>query len=197
MAVMGLVLAGGDARRMGGRDKARLDLAGEPLISHVCRRLAPQVDLLAINAGRDYGLGRPRIPDRAVGVKGPLAGLAAAMAWLEAQVDGPALDAIATVPVDAPFLPRDLVTKLKASGGPAVAESAEGLQPVFGYWPLAALRRARPLFERRGGMAMAALADATDAARVRFEGERAFLNINRPEDLAEAEALLAAARQPD
>lgn len=195
MPVLGLILAGGDARRMGGGDKARLDLAGEPLIAHVRRRLAPQVDELAISAGRDYGTGLAFIPDLPGGVKGPLAGLAAAVAWLEAQ-QRRQISAIATAPVDTPFLPRDLVARLAAAGGQAVAETPQGLQPAFGYWPLAALEAARPLFEQSRGAAMAALIDATNAARVRFEDERAFLNINHPDDLAKAEAQLAARRSP-
>lgn len=197
MAVLGLVLAGGGGQRMGGRDKARLALAGEPLIAHVCRRLSPQVDRLAVSGREDYGSGLPVIADRADGVKGPLAGLAAAIVWLESQSDRPAFDAIATAPVDTPFLPRDLVRRLQEPGGAAIAETAGGLQPVFGYWPIADLMRHRRLLEGEGGVAMAAFADAAGAVRVRFEDERAFLNVNRPEDLATAETLLKARRFSD
>lgn len=190
MSVLGLILAGGAARRMGGHEKAMLELAGVPLIRHVHARFAPQVDRLALSARQDFGLGLPVIPDRPSGVRGPLAGIAAVLAWLE---DGHArnIAAIATVPVDTPFLPHDLVARLAAAGGAAVAESEAGLQPIFGYWPVAALREAEELFARPDGAAMAALADATGARHVRFDKSEAFLNINRPEDLEAAEAFAA------
>jgi len=193
MSVLGLILAGGTGERMGGRDKGALVLAGAPLIRHVHARLAPQVDRVIVNGAQNYGLDLPVVSDLAGGVKGPTAGLAAALAWVEAH---PELTetAIASVPVDGPFLPRDLVARLADVGGPALAETAEGLQPTFGYWPLDALRTCRPLLERPGGLAMTALAEAAGARRVRFDDPRLFINVNRPEDLSAAERLLAEER---
>jgi len=191
MTILGVILAGGTGERVGGRDKAALALGGAPLIRHVHDRLAPQVDAVLVNSASDYGLALPVAPDPAGGVEGPAAGLAAALTWAEARPQL-AITAIATVPVDGPFLPRDLVARLSAAGGPAVAATEDGLQPTFGFWPLAALDGCRALLGQPGGLAMAALVDAAGAQRVAFQEARGFMNVNRPEDLERAERLLAA-----
>ncbi len=188
--VLGLVLAGGESRRMGGRDKGRLLLAGEPLIARVTRRLAPQVDRLMISGPTDYGLGYKILPDLPFGARGPAAALHAACHWCaeHPQAD---IAAIATVPVDGPFFPPDLVPRLGAAGGAAIAETARGPHPTFACWPLDALAAAAPLLATPGGLALRRLAAAVGAKAVRFTEEAAFLNINTPADLARAEALLA------
>lgn len=108
--IIGVILAGGRSQRMGGRDKALLPLAGRPLIAHVIARLAPQVDALAINSNAPAAgfaaWGLPVLADQLCGYRGPLAGLHAA--W-RAYPD----TAVVTVAVDLPFLPRDLVARLR------------------------------------------------------------------------------------
>ncbi len=107
----GLILAGGRSTRFGGRDKAFIPLGGKPLLAHVIARLAPQVDRLVINSNappeRFHEFGLPVIPDRLSGYLGPLAGIHAGLvAWPE--------DRLLAVAVDLPFLPGNLVEKLRA-----------------------------------------------------------------------------------
>jgi molybdenum cofactor guanylyltransferase len=110
-AIAGVVLAGGRSSRMG-VEKALVDFAGRPMLAHVLARFAPQVMALAINANGDparfAAFGAPVIADLAPDQPGPLAGIAAALAWAQAH----GCSRVATVPCDAPFLPRDLVARL-------------------------------------------------------------------------------------
>ena len=131
--VTGLLLAGGRATRMGGRDKGLIELAGRPLAAHVLAQLAPQVHTVLINANRhgpDYeALGAPVVADPIEGFLGPLAGV---LAGLEVAVT----PLVATLPCDSPFLPDDLVRRLHrglgaASADIAVAHDGERRQPVF------------------------------------------------------------------
>lgn len=181
---LGCVLAGGEARRMGGGDKTLRELHGRPLLAHILARLAPQCGAVAINANGDaarfaaYGL--PVWPDAVPGL-GPLGGVLAA---LEASP----LPFILTVPGDAPFLPPDLVARLHAGrGAAAVAQAASGGRghPVIALWPRAlapALRQALAAGERAVGR----FAASQGVALVDWQGEP-FLNINTPEDLARAQ----------
>ena len=188
--VLGLVLAGGASRRMGGRDKARLTLGGVPLIVRAAERLAPQVDRLMISGSSDYGLDCDTLPDRPDGARGPAAALHAALCWCAAHPQA-AVAAIATVPVDGPFFPQDLVRRLAAHGGATFAETARGPHPTFAYWPLDALSAARELLAAPEGLALRRLVEAVGAEAVRFTDEDAFFNINSPADLARAEARLS------
>jgi molybdopterin-guanine dinucleotide biosynthesis protein A len=142
--VVGVVLAGGQSRRMGGGDKGLLDLAGKPMMAHVIARLRPQVGRLLINANGDpdrfAAFGLPVVADTISGFSGPLAGILAGMKW--SQSNAPESRYIATVAVDVPLVPRDLVSRLRAAVEPrdnviALARSAGELHPVIGLWPLA------------------------------------------------------------
>ncbi|MCF8179469.1 MAG: molybdenum cofactor guanylyltransferase [Sulfuritalea sp.] len=110
--VTGVVLAGGQGRRMGGVDKGLQDLNGRPMIQWVLDRLAPQVDAIRISANQNllrYGeFGYPVFSDRVPDFAGPLAGLHAALAETESPL-------VATVPCDSPLLPSDLVHRLHAA----------------------------------------------------------------------------------
>jgi len=112
--VVGLLLAGGQSRRMGGGDKALHLLGGLPLLDRVIERLRPQVDALVLNANGDparftrYAL--PMVADSVVGFAGPLAGVLAGLDWAASQ--RPDCSYIASVATDAPFLPTDLVARL-------------------------------------------------------------------------------------
>jgi molybdopterin-guanine dinucleotide biosynthesis protein A len=190
-AIAGLVLAGGRATRMGGRDKPLLLLGGRPLVAHVAARLAPQVGRLAISASGDparfAGLGLPVLPDAAPDFAGPLAGILAGLDWA-AELG---LAAVVSAAADTPFLPRDLVARLRAAagGGPAFAAAGADRHPTAGLWPVAlrgALREALGRGERRVG----AWAVGQGACLARFDDPAAFFNVNRPEDLAAAEAML-------
>jgi len=194
-APLGVILAGGRAARMGGGDKALLDLGGRPMLAQVIDRLAPQVAAMALNANGDpdrfAGFGLPVIPDTVAGFPGPLAGVLAGLDWAVERGAGH----IVTVAADTPFFPTDLVARLVAGAGAApiaLAETASGLHPTFGLWPVA-LRDDLALALADGVRKVAAWAQGAGTCRVRF-GDRPrdpFFNVNTPEDLARARAWLA------
>ncbi|WP_417807339.1 molybdenum cofactor guanylyltransferase MobA [Thioclava sp.] len=182
----GLILAGGQGRRMGGVDKAQVMLAGRPLIAHVTDRLAPQVARLAISSNRAPDQFAPLLvlPDAPETLgEGPLAGLLAGLDW---AAQGGA-DALVCTPVDTPFLPRDLVARL-AGTGVAIARSNGRAHPSVGYWPVSKRPEIAQLFgagERRLRMA------AQGAREVEFSADPdPFANLNTPQDLTDAETAL-------
>lgn len=184
-----VILAGGQARRMGGGDKPLLPLAGRPLLAHVIARLGPQVTALALNANGDparfAAFGLPVLPDPVPGQPGPLAGVLAAMDWAAARGEARVL----TVAGDTPFLPADLVARLSTQPF-AMAESLGRAHPVVALWPIALrapLRAALAAGEHRVGR----FAAGHGAVQVPFPAPPdPFVNINTPDDLARAEALL-------
>ena len=137
-APVGVILAGGQATRMGGGDKGLRPFRGGTLMGAVIARLAPQVDALAINAlGDPARLATYRLPvisDSVPGQPGPLAGILAAMDWAAGQ--GAA--SVVTVPCDTPFLPCDVVPRLQlaAGAGPAFARSGGRDHPTVALWPV-------------------------------------------------------------
>ena len=199
MRIGGVLLAGGQSRRMGGGDKCLLQLGECSLLQHARRRLEPQVECLALNANGDaarFGeIDLPVLADGIEGFAGPLAGVLAGLRW--AQRQQPQLSHIATAPGDTPFFPLDVVARLCAAaleaGTPlACAHSRGRAHPVFGLWSVeladdleAAMRqenlRKIDLWTQRHG-----IAHAQYAAEV-FDP---FFNINKPEDLLEAAAML-------
>ncbi len=198
---IGLLLAGGLARRMGGGDKCLRPLGGRPMLAHIVERARPQVAALVLNANGDparfAAFGLPVVADVVEGFAGPLAGVLTGMEWAAAhRPDAPWLATFAT---DAPFFPRDLVARLHAAvardGADMAAARSDGQDhPVFGLWPVrlrADLRRAMDEGVRKVDVwtARYRLAVADFAA----EPFDPFFNANRPEDLAEAERLLAGA----
>jgi molybdopterin-guanine dinucleotide biosynthesis protein A len=200
--VVGLLLAGGLSRRMGGGDKTLRLLAGRPVLAHVIERIRPQVRRLCLNANGDPArfaeFGLPVVADSIEGFAGPLAGVLTGLEW--AAANAPDCPWVATVPTDAPFLPRDLVFRLLApclrgDADMACAASAGQAHPVVGLWPVStrpALRRA--LIEE--GIRKVDLWTARyRLAPVEFSAEPVdpFFNANRPEDLIEAERLVSLA----
>lgn len=128
--VTAVILAGGEGRRMGGRDKGWESFAGEPLITHVVNRLAPQVGRIAINANRSLeryrALGYPLISDRETGYHGPLMGMWSALC----AIDTPW---VLFVPCDSPALPTDLALRMQQGLGEqriAVAHDGQRAHPV-------------------------------------------------------------------
>ena len=131
--VTGVILAGGLGRRMGGVNKGLQRLKGKPLVQWVIERFAPQVEELLINANQNldqYGsLGYRVVEDDIGGFAGPLAGLHRALT--EARHER-----VATVPCDSPFLPHDLVSRLRSAleahaADIAVARTGDQPHPVF------------------------------------------------------------------
>ncbi|MEJ2375378.1 MAG: molybdenum cofactor guanylyltransferase MobA [Pseudolabrys sp.] len=194
---LGLVLAGGLARRMGGGDKARIEIGGVSILDRVLALLSKQCTAIIINANGDpkrfADTGCPVIPDNVPGHPGPLAGILAGLDWLAAQDNG--IEWIVSVPGDCPFLPDDLVEKLhqarrrQETGVPlACARSGEWRHPVVGLWPLALRENLRKalvqedlrkieVWTARHGIAIADWpADPIDP----------FFNVNTPEDAERA-----------
>jgi len=201
---LGVVLAGGLARRMGGGDKPMRLLAGRPILDHLLARFAPQVAAVVLNANGDparfaaYGL--PVVADGMPDHPGPLAGVLAALDW--AAAERPGLGEVVSVPGDSPFIPADLVARLQeakdAAGVPmACAASGGWTHPPVGLWPVALreeLRAALRAGERKIDRWTARFGCATaewPAAPV-----DPFFNANAPEDLAAAERLLADGAAP-
>ncbi|MGV1014679.1 MAG: molybdenum cofactor guanylyltransferase MobA [Methyloceanibacter sp.] len=201
--IVGVLLAGGRSRRMGGGDKSLLALAGKLVLAHAIERLKPQVSATIINANGDAArfatFGLPVIADSITSFAGPLAGVHAGLLW--AKTYRPDLDHVVTVAADTPFFPADLVRRfLAAREGHStlvVARSAEGLHPVIALWPVSMA----PLLEqslKQGARKASAFVKEQGAVEVFFPeieiGGRPidpFFNINQPEDLAAADALLA------
>ena len=198
---LGLVLAGGLARRMGGGDKARIAIGGVTILQRVLACLEPQCIRVVINANGDparfadtkLAVVADSVPDFA----GPLAGILAGLDW--AALHLPECEWLASVPGDCPFLPNDLVARLhaarEAAGAPlACAHSGEWRHPVVALWPLALredLRRAIAaegvrkieIWTARHGVAIA----DWPAAPI-----DPFFNVNTPDDAAQAQAMAAA-----
>ena len=182
--ITGLILAGGLGRRMGGRDKGLQPFRGKPMAAWAIARLAPQVDALLINANQNLeayaAFGHPVVPDRIAGFAGPLAGLHAGLSACDTPL-------LVTAPCDSPFLPDDLVARLRAAletAGAQIAVAKTGDQPH----PVFSLVRREVLdgltaFLEAGGRKVDAWYAALQVAEVPFEDERAFANINTLEEL--------------
>ncbi len=203
-ATIGLVLAGGLARRMGGGDKALLRIGGETILDRVVARFGPQCTQLVLNANGDptrfARFGLPVVADDIPDFAGPLAGILAGLDWLAAHA--PDVEWMASVPGDCPFVPRDLLQRLHAAriaeAKPlACSQSGDWRHPVAALWPVrlrADLRSALvdeglhkiEIWTGRYGVAIAPWPDRPVDP---------FFNVNRPEDLAEAERI--AAQYPD
>jgi molybdopterin-guanine dinucleotide biosynthesis protein A len=197
-ATLGVLLAGGLARRMGGGDKPMREVGGRTILDRVVERLAPQCDGLIVNANGDPArfdfLGRPVVPDDVPGFAGPLAGILAALDWT--AENRPGLEWVVSVATDAPFLPRDLVPRLHAAQQAAqvplaCAQSDEQTHPVIGLWRVdlrADLRHALVVEDMRKIDRWTARHGVASALWP-TEPYDPFFNANTPEDIAEAEAI--------
>jgi molybdopterin-guanine dinucleotide biosynthesis protein A len=195
--IAGIVLAGGQSRRMGGGDKCLRLLAGKPILAHIIERARPQVAALALSANGDparfAGFDLPVVADSIADFAGPLAGVLAGLDWAAASV--PSATHVASFAGDAPFLPRDLVARLAAALAEghdlAAAASAGRAHPVFGLWPLARCDDLRRAMAEEGIRKVDQWTARYRLALVDFPAMPVdpFFNANQPEDLAEAEQL--------
>ena len=186
--VTGIVLAGGQGRRMGGVDKGLVELAGRPMVAHVLDRLRPQVADILINANQNSeryaALGHPVVPDAVGGFAGPLAGLHAGLTHATRKF-------AVTVPCDSPFLPGDLVARLSAalaarSAQLAVAKTFDQPHPVFCLVRRDVLPHLAAFLEA-GGRKIDAWYATLTVVEVSFDDEAdAFRNINTTDELAAA-----------
>ena len=204
MSIVGLLLAGGLSRRMGGGDKALLPLAGRTLIDHVIDRVRPQVAALVLNANgepaRFARFGLPVVADSIADFAGPLAGILAGLDWTAAN--RPDCAHIVSVATDAPFLPVDLVARLargmaKAGAELACAASGGQMHPVIGLWPVNLREALREAVVAEGIRKVDQWTARYRLAAVAFPDETPgvdpFFNANRPEDLDRAAALASRA----
>jgi len=194
-----VVLAGGRATRMGGGDKPLRPLGDATLLEHVLARLAGQGGRVVLNANGDPArfarFGLPVIGDSLPDQPGPLAGILAGMEWAAAHAPGSA--DLVTVPSDGPFIPRDLVARMRAardavSADLACAASLGQAHPVVGLWPVRLAPSLRAALAGEGLRRVDAWTARFRLVHVTFEATPVdpFFNANRPEDLAKAEALL-------
>jgi molybdopterin-guanine dinucleotide biosynthesis protein A len=197
--VVGALLAGGQARRMGGGDKSLRPLGGRPILARVIARAGPQVRALVLNANGDpqrfSGFGLPVAADLIAGFAGPLAGVLTGMAW--ARANHPECPWIATIATDTPFFPHDLVARLLAAvegqdAELACAASRGRAHPVFGLWPVRLADALRAAMVEEAIRKVDVWTARYRLAQVEFPAGTVdpFFNTNRPEDLAEAERLL-------
>lgn len=203
--VVGLLLAGGLARRMGGGDKCLVPLAGRPLLAHVVERARPQVGTLVVNANGDPArfapFGLPVVPDTVPGFAGPLAGVLAGLDW--AAGHAPHARWVASIATDTPFFPPDLIARLRAAAENeaadiAVAASAGRTHPVFALWPVRLAGALRHALAEEGVRKIDLWTARHRVATVAFPAEPLdpFFNLNTPGDVAEAERLVAGGPGP-
>jgi len=197
---LGLVLAGGLARRMGGGDKARISIGGKTILERVLACLKPQCTRLIINANGDPArfadTGLPVVADSVPDFAGPLAGILAGLDW--AAANAPNCEWLLSAPGDCPFLPKELAARLHetraATGLPlACARSGDWRHPVVALWPVKLREDMRhaliddglrkiEIWTARHGVAIA------DWPATPIDP---FFNVNTPEDAARAEVLAA------
>lgn len=205
--VAGIILAGGQSRRMGGGDKSLLALGSGRLLDHVIERFAPQVGPLALSANGDplrfTGISLPVLADTVKGFAGPLAGVLAGLEWVSENTD---CHVLVTAAGDTPFLPQDLVKRLTAasasrSGLMAVACSDGKRHPTFALWPMECRDALRHFLVDEDNRRVSAFIDRHGSVDVEFPMLKSdtqqidpFFNINMPGDLAHAERLLQSMR---
>jgi molybdenum cofactor guanylyltransferase len=202
--ICGVLLAGGQSRRMGGGDKCLLEIGGQSLLRRIADNAATQVGPLVLNTNSDPslfdGYDLPVATDVVEGFAGPLAGVLTGLEWAAAHA--PECDWVASFACDAPFAPRDLVARLVeaiARDGAVMACATSGGRdhPVFALWPTRLADELRVAVVDEGVRKVDIWTARYKLARVDFDnsdsisGGDPFFNINRPEDLDTAAALLA------
>ncbi|WP_095200204.1 molybdenum cofactor guanylyltransferase MobA [Mesorhizobium carmichaelinearum] len=199
--IAGIVLAGGQSRRMGGGDKSLLPLGSGSVLDQLLSRFGPQVEILALSANGDPDrfsrFGLPVLADTIEGFAGPLAGILTGLEWAAASTP---CKAVVTAAADTPFLPLDLVERLAAAAGEhpgsvAVAASAGRRHPTFALWPTECRDALRHFLVDEDNRRVSAFIERHGHVEVEFPvlqstGLDPFFNINVPDDLAEAARLL-------
>jgi molybdenum cofactor guanylyltransferase len=197
---IGVILAGGLARRLGGGDKSLRTVGGKTVLVRLVDRIAPQVTRIILNANDDparfAGIGLPVVPDSLPDHPGPLAGVLAGLEW--AAAEAPGVEWVMTVPGDAPFLPRDLAQRLHAArvrdGATFVCAASGGwTHPVIALWPVAKTAELRRAVADEGLRKVDRFTGRYPCSAVEWPTQPVdpFFNVNTPEDLAEADRLVA------
>ncbi len=197
-ATLGVILAGGRARRLGGGDKALRMVGGRTVLARLVERVTPQVVRLVLNANDDperfASAGLAVIPDSLPDYPGPLAGVLAALDW--AAAFEPASPWILTVPGDAPFVPHDLVIRLHAerrrTGATLACAASDGRShPIIGLWPVSVRHDLRHALTVDDIRKVRAYTQRYPTAAVDWPALPVdpFFNVNELSDLAEADRL--------
>ncbi len=203
--VAGVLMAGGQSRRMGGGDKCLRALAGKPILAYVITRVRPQVSPLLLNANGDPArfadFGLPVVADVVGDFAGPLAGVLTGLEWAASQA--PECTWLASFATDAPFLPADLVARMadavEAQGADMACAASNGRDhPVFGLWPLGLAEDLRRAMVEEGLRKVDLWTARYNLVSVDFPLVETpagaldpFFNTNRPEDLEAAERFAA------
>lgn len=198
--VAGVLLAGGQSRRMGGGDKCLRPLAGKPLLAHIIERARPQVGPLVLNANGDPArfaeFGLPVAADVVPDFAGPLAGVLTGLEW--AAANAPNCSWVASFACDAPFLPKNLVARMleavtAEAADMACAVSNGRAHPVFGLWPVRLKDSLRAAMVEEDIRKVDVWTARYRLVQVEFPALETpdgsldpFFNTNRPEDLTEA-----------
>ena len=198
MKIIGAIIAGGHSHRMGGGEKAFLELNGKSVVTHVIEHLEPQVDQLVINANGDLRrfarFDLKIVPDVLTRLTTPLAGLHATLTFAR----GAKADVLVTVPSDTPFLPPDLVVGLMEkipSGGAVIASSGGQEHYIVGAWKMELLDDLERAIAKDNLFRVKDWAARVSAQKVEWpvEPHDPFFNVNTPEDLRIAEQIVSAA----
>lgn len=195
---VGVILAGGLARRMGGGDKTMRKIKGITILERVVRRLSDQCDGIILNANGDPSrfdaFGFFVVEDDVKGNPGPLAGILAALDWTAAH--RPDAEWVTSVAGDCPFLPRDLVGRLHEARTIqetelAVASSGGQVHPVIGLWHVALRHKLRHALVEEEVRKIDRWTGRFRIATVAWPIEPVdpFYNANTLEDISEAESL--------
>lgn len=197
--ILGIILAGGLARRMGGGDKCLLPLGNRTLLQRAIAKAEPQVDELLLNANGNHlrftRSGLTVLSDEYPNFPGPLAGIHAGLQWLENH--RPNQQWLASFASDTPFFPDTLVSDLyrhaqEAGASLAVARSGDQLHPIFALWHISLLPEIRTALQAEQSPRLQTWVREQNAVEVPFSHPDydPFFNINHPQDLYDAEPLL-------
>jgi len=200
LGIVGVLLAGGQSRRMGGGDKCLRMLGNRTILAKIIERTRPQVSALVLNANGDPArfadCGLPVTPDTVEGFAGPLAGVLAGLDWAAEQA--PDCEWVASFATDAPFLPEDLVSRLLAAierdGAELACAASDGrTHPVFGLWPVRLREGLRQAMINEDIRKVDRWTARYRLAKATFEVRELdpFFNANRPEDLETAAAWMS------
>jgi molybdopterin-guanine dinucleotide biosynthesis protein A len=198
-SVVGVILAGGLARRMGGGDKCLLPLAGKTLLQRTIERAQPQVNSLLLNAnGNSLRFARTRlpvVPDTYPNNPGPLAGIHAGLRWM--QTDNPNAEWLASFASDTPFFPTDLVARLfdvvtSQHAQLAVATSNNRAHPIFALWHASLIGKIEQQLQAGDMPRLQDWIKQQKVVEVNFVADAydPFFNINKPQDLYAAEGFI-------
>lgn len=193
LKALGVVLAGGQSRRMGHTDKTLMSFAGTPLAKHVLDRIEPQVDAVIINTNADAALFEtfdvPVLPDTVQGFAGPLAGVLTALQYASENQ----FTQVVSVAADTPFFPGDFVEQLVSAGTYDIVLAGSGghRQPTFGLWSVAIKDDLERFLTEGEERKIMRFVQQHTWATVEFETDKPeapdpFFNINTPEDMKQA-----------